>query len=183
MRAAFRKPVRSTRCERSMTLNRWGAMGMEGLDGFQTPRLPLLALLLGPDDRFPVRRQDQPRAGIGDLDPVAARLIDVKKESLLDRMLMRTGFDIDPVLQKNVRGPQNILAAVERVSEMVETARRSGMVARIGEVVTLVRDRHPHRSFGTVVEHDLLRQPASQIFFEENPVGLDVDRQAIEVIE
>src|ERR1700722_2544436 len=117
-----------------IALDRRRAVGVEGLDGFQPPCLPLFALLFRPDDRFPVRCQDQPRAGIGDLDPVAAGLIDVKKESLLDRMLMRTGFDIDPVLQKNVRGPQNILAAVERISEMVETARRSGMVTRIRKV-------------------------------------------------
>jgi hypothetical protein len=44
----------------------------KGLDGLQSPSLPLLALLLDLDDRLPVRRQDQPRARVGDLDPVAA---------------------------------------------------------------------------------------------------------------
>src|ERR1700733_13331529 len=102
------------------------AMGVEGLDGFQPPGLSFLALLLRPDDRLPVRRQNQPCAGIGDLDPVAAGLIHIEEESLLDRMLVRAGLDVDAVLEKDIRGPQNVLAAVERISEMVETARRSG---------------------------------------------------------
>src|ERR1700733_1826996 len=159
------------------------AMGVEGLDGFQPPGLSLLALLLRPDDRLPIRRQNQPCAGIGDLDPVAAGLIDVEEEGLLDRVLVRASLDVDPILEENIRSPQNILAAVECVSEMVETAGRSGMIARIGEVVALVRDRHPHRRFRAVVEHDLFGQPATQIFFEEYPVRLDIDSQTIEVIE
>src|SRR5665213_1257136 len=40
------------------SLNRRRAVDMEGLDGLQPPGLPLLALLLGPHDRLPVRRQD-----------------------------------------------------------------------------------------------------------------------------
>ena len=66
-------------------------MGMKRLDRLQPPRLALLAFLLGPHDRFPVRRQDQAGAGIGDLDPVAAGLVDVEEECLLDGVLVRTG--------------------------------------------------------------------------------------------
>src|ERR1700689_4898611 len=155
-----------------MTLNRRGTVGMEGLDGFQTPRLPLLALLLGPDDRLPVRRQNQPRTGIGDLDPVTAGLVNIKKKCLLDRVLVRTGLDVDGVLQKDIGGTQDVFAAVERIGEMVEAAGRSGMIARISEVVALVRDRHPHRGFRAVVEHDLLGQAAAEICLEEYPVSL-----------
>ena len=36
-----------------------GAMGMKQLDGLQSPRLAFLALLLGPHDRLPVRRQNE----------------------------------------------------------------------------------------------------------------------------
>src|ERR1700760_622230 len=112
-----------------MPFNWRRAVGVKGCDGLQSPRLPFLAFLLGPDDRLPVRRQDQPRPGIGDFDPVAAGLIDVEKEGLLDRMLVRAGLDIDPVLEKDVGGAQDVFAAVERVSEMMEAARRAGMVA------------------------------------------------------
>src|SRR5437588_11621555 len=88
--------------------NRRRAVGVKRLDGLQSPRLPLFALLLGPYDRLPVRCQDQPRAGIGDLDAIAAGLVDIEKEGLLDRMLVRTGLDIDVVLEKNVRGAQDL---------------------------------------------------------------------------
>ena len=47
---------------------------MKRLDGLQSPGLALLALFFTPDDRFPVRRQGQPRAGIGDFDAVAVSL-------------------------------------------------------------------------------------------------------------
>src|SRR5258708_15068493 len=82
--------------------NRRCPMGMKRLDRLQSPRLPFLAFLLGPYDRLPVRRQDEPRAGIGDFDPVAAGLVDIKKKRLLDGMLVRAGLDIDAVLEEDV---------------------------------------------------------------------------------
>src|SRR5262245_15522784 len=57
------------------------------------------------------------------------------------------------------------------------------MIACIGEVVALVRRRHPHSGFGAVVEHDLLGQHETEIVLEELAVGLDVDSQTIEVID
>src|SRR5271156_2222108 len=77
-----------------LRLDRRSAVGVEGLDRFQAPGLALLALLLGPDDRLPVRREDEARAGVGDLDPVAAGLVDIEEEGLLDRVLVRTGLDM-----------------------------------------------------------------------------------------
>src|SRR5258708_14949765 len=106
--------------------NRRRAVDMKRLDRLQSPRLALLALLFGPYDRLPVRRQDEPRAGIGDFDPVAAGLVDIKKKRLLDGMLVRAGLDIDAVLEKNVGGAQDVLAAVERIGDVVETARCIG---------------------------------------------------------
>src|SRR3984885_9988588 len=111
-----------------MAFHRRRAVGVKGLDRLQPPRLPLLALLLGPDDRLPVRRQDQPRPGIGDLDPVAAGLINIEEKSLLDGVLVRTSLDVDPVLQEDIRGTQDVFAAVERVGEMMEAAGRAGMI-------------------------------------------------------
>src|SRR5216110_287165 len=95
---------------------------MERLDRLQPPGLALLALLLGPDDRLPVGREDEAGAGVGDLDAVAAGLIDIQEEGLLDRVLVRAGFDVDAVFQKDIGGAQNLLTAVERVGYVVEAA-------------------------------------------------------------
>src|SRR5450759_3926987 len=86
------------------------AVGVERLEGLQAPGLALLALGFGPADRFPVRRQHQPRAGAGDFDAVAARLVDVKEEGLLDGVLVRPGLDEHAVLQENIGGAQHVLA-------------------------------------------------------------------------
>jgi len=109
--------------------NRRRAVGMKRLDRLQPPGLALLALFLGPDDRFPVRRQDEAGAGVGDLDAIAAGFVHIQKERLLDGVLVGTGFDVDAVFQKNVGGAQNLLAAVERVGDVMETARRIGVIA------------------------------------------------------
>ena len=89
-------------------------MGMKRLDRLQPPRLPLLALLLGPHDRLPVRRQNKTGAGIGDLDPVAAGFVDIKEESLLDRVLVRAGLDEDAVLRK--------ISAARKISSRLSSA-------------------------------------------------------------
>src|SRR6476620_10299821 len=109
-------------------------MGMKRLDRLQSPGLALLALFLGPDDRLPVGGQDQAGAGIGDFDAVAAGLIDIEEEGLLDRVLVWTGLDMDAVLEKDVGGAQDLFAAVERVGDVMEAAGSAGMIARIGEV-------------------------------------------------
>src|SRR5690349_4267810 len=93
---------------------------MERLDRLQSPCLALLALFLGPDDRLPVGRENEAGAGVGDLDAVAAGLIDVEEEGLLDRVLVRSGFDVDAILEKDVGRAQDFLAAVERVGDVVE---------------------------------------------------------------
>src|SRR5215207_841084 len=102
---------------------------MERLDRLQPPCLALLALFLGPDDRLPVGREDEAGAGVGDFDAVAAGLIDIEKESLLDRVLVRAGLDVDAVFEEDIGGAQNFLAAVERVGDVVETARLAVMIA------------------------------------------------------
>src|SRR2546421_52536 len=52
--------------------NRWCAVGMKGLDGFQAPCLAFGPFGLGPGDGFPVRGEDQPRDRVAQLYPVAA---------------------------------------------------------------------------------------------------------------
>ena len=90
--------------------HRRGAVGVERLDGLEAPGLALPAFGLGPADRLPVRRQHQPRAGAGDFDAIAARLVHIKKERLLHRVLVRPGLDIDTRFQKNVGSAQDVLA-------------------------------------------------------------------------
>src|SRR6185312_8009564 len=88
----------------TLLIHRRRTVRMEGLDGLQAPGLPLSALGLGPGHGRPVGPQHQPRAGIGDFDAVARRLIDIEEEGLLDRMLVRPGLDEDAVLEEDVGG-------------------------------------------------------------------------------
>src|SRR5471032_3130143 len=110
-------------------------MGMRPLDRLQPPGLALLALLLGPDDRLPVRGENEPGAGIGDLDAVAPGLVDIEEEGLLDGVLVRTDLDVDAVLQEDIGGAQHVLATVERVGDVMEAARLAEVVTRIGEII------------------------------------------------
>src|SRR3954471_15939549 len=68
-------------------------------------------------------------AGVGDLYAIAAGLIHIQKEGLLDGVLVRAGLDVDAVLQENVGGAQNVFAAVEGVGDVMETARRFVVIA------------------------------------------------------
>src|ERR1700750_1219511 len=111
---------------------------MKRLDRLPPPRLAPLALFLGPDDRLPVRCEDEAGAGVGDLDAVAAGFVDVEEEGLLDGMLVRPGLDIDAVFEKDIGGAQYVLTAVERIGDVMETSRRVGVIVRIGKVVALV---------------------------------------------
>src|SRR6185295_11798409 len=66
------------------SLHRRRAVGVERGNRPQAPGLALLALGFSPRDRLPVWRQNEARAGVRHLDPVAARFVDIKKEGLLD---------------------------------------------------------------------------------------------------
>src|SRR3954451_8948442 len=111
-----------------MTLHRRRSMRVEGLDRLQSPSLVLGAFRLAPHDRLPIRREDQPGAGIGDLDAIAARLVDIKEERLLDCMLMRAGLDEHAILEKDVGRAQNFFAAIERVCDVMEAPARAGVI-------------------------------------------------------
>src|ERR1700684_2434686 len=93
------------------SLRRRSAMRMARRDRGQAPRLAPGSLGLGPGDGLPVGREDQPRTGIAQFDPVPAWLVDVQEEGLLDGVLMRAGLDEDALFEADVRGPQECLPA------------------------------------------------------------------------
>jgi hypothetical protein len=108
------------------------------LDGLEAPGLAFLALGLGPHDGLPIGRQHQAGAGVGDLDAVAAGLVDVEEEGLLDGVLVRALLDGHAGLEEDVGGAQDLLARVERVGDVVEAALGAVVVEGEGEVVGLV---------------------------------------------
>src|SRR3954451_21653593 len=75
------------------------AVGVERLDRLQPPGLALGPFGLGPGDRAPVGCEYQPGDRVAELDTVAARLVDVQEERLLDRVLVRPGLDEHPAVQ------------------------------------------------------------------------------------
>src|SRR5271165_2566619 len=162
---------------------RWRSEGMEAFDRFQTPGLALPAFCLRPANGLPVRCQDQSCAGIGDLDAMPTGFEDVEKERLLDCVLVWPRLDGDAGFQENVSGTQDVLAAVQRVGDVVEAPFHAVCFLGVSEVVALVRRRQPHAGLFTGIENDLLGQAEAQIILEEFAVGLDVDGEAIEVVE
>ena len=89
-------------------------------------------------------------------------LVDVEEEGLLDRVLVRPGLDEDAVLEEDVGRVQDLLAAVERVGDVVEAALHAMRLAGVGEVVALVGAGQPHAGFRAVVQHDALGAAEAQ---------------------
>src|SRR5690348_12148083 len=147
--------------------DRWRAVGIKALDRLEPPGLAFLALGFGPGDGLPVRREDQSRAGVGELDAVAGRLPDIDKEGLLDCVLVRSGLDEDAVLEKDVGGLQDVLTLVDSEGDVMKASLATGVVARISDIIALVVDREPATADCAVVEHDLLGDPAAERFRHE----------------
>src|SRR5690349_17543689 len=160
-----------------------GAVNVEGLDGLESPGLALFPLGLGPADGLPVGRQNQARAGVGDLHAVSPGLVNIQEKRLLDGVLVRAGLDLDSVLQENIGGEQNFLAAVDRVGYVMEAALGSSRVLGIRKVVAFVSAGHPHGGLDAAVEHDLLGEAKAQVVFEKFAIGLDIHGQAVPVIQ
>src|SRR5262245_56753391 len=120
------------------------AVGVEGLDRLEAPRLTLLSFGFVPHNRLPVGRQHQSRTGVVELDAIAAGLVDIEEERLLDRVLMWTGLDVDAVLETDVRGTQDLVLRIHGPRGVMEAAVRAVMVVREGDVVGLVVARHPN---------------------------------------
>src|SRR5581483_3587178 len=166
----------------SSHIHRRSSVSVKRLDRLESPGLTLLALRLAPANRFPVWRENQTRARIGDLHAITAGFIHIQKECLLDGVLVGTGFDVDAVLQTDVSGQEDLLAAVDGICDVVQASPGSGVVARIGKIVTLVGAGHPHRSFRAVVHHDLLGQAEAEVLLKELAVRFDVHCQPVPVV-
>lgn len=76
---------------------------MEGGNSGQAPCLPTLALGFGPDNRLPIRRQNEACPWATDLDTVAAWLHNVEEDGLLNGMLVWAVLDTVPELNGNIR--------------------------------------------------------------------------------
>src|SRR5215469_18362890 len=96
---------------------------------------------------------------------------------------MGTSFNVNAVFQANVRCQQHLFAAVDGISNVVQPSLYARLIARVGEVVALVRTRHPDGGFRAIVHDDLLGQTKAQVLFEELAVGFDIDRKSIPVIQ
>src|SRR5262245_967990 len=109
--------------QRADVLLNWrGPVGVEALDRLEPPRLPFLPFCLRPHDRLPVGREHQARAGAVELDAIAARLVDVQEERLLDGVLVRPRLDVHAVLETDVGRTQHLFTRVDRVGEVVKPA-------------------------------------------------------------
>lgn len=158
-------------------------MRVERVDGFEAPGLTALALGFGPDDRFPIGREDQSRPGIGELDAVTGRLPDIKKERALDGMLVRTGLDMDAILEENVGRPQDVLARIGGVGDMVEAAVSATMFLSASQIVGLVVDREPATPKPPVVELNHFGDPTAEAAFHEAPELGNIGCQQVEMVD
>src|SRR5919198_5052857 len=164
-------------------VHRGSAVGVEGLDRLQPPGLTLGPLRLRPGDDLPVGGEDQARAGVADLDAVAARLVDVQEKGLLDGVLVRAGLDEDAVLQADVGGAQDLLTRVDGVGDVVQASARAHAVLGVDQVVALVGEGEPDPGHGAVVHDDLLGRARAQALDEEVAGGLGPGRQQVQVVE
>ena len=143
-------------------------MGMEGRDRLHAPGLTLRPLRFRPLDRLPARGEHQARAGVGELDAVTAGFVDVEEEGLLNRVLMRSRLDMDPVLEEDVSALEDVLAGVRRECDVVQPPRAPRVVCRVDNVVRLAVEVEPLRRDLAAVETDLLGGLAAESLVDED---------------
>src|SRR4051794_34970730 len=164
-------------------VDRWRAVGVEGRDRLQAPGLALGPLGLGPGDRLPVRGVDQPAGGVAQLDAVAAGLVDVEEEGLLDGVLVRAGLDEHAAVQADVGGPQDVLAGVGAERDVVQPPARARPVVGVDEVVGLLVEVRPLAGDDAGVQQDLLGDPGAERVADEVAVAGRVAGQVVDVVE
>src|SRR5690606_15925731 len=159
------------------------SMGVEGLNRLHAPGLTLLTLGLGPGDRLPIGPQDQACACIRHLDAVSGRLVNIEEKGALDRVLVRARLDMDAVFQKDIRCAQDILTAVDSVSDVVEATGYAVVIFGIGDIIALVVDGEPAAAQPSIVELDLLRHTTSKSLGHEVADGRDILRQQVQMVD
>ena len=166
-----------------MVLDRRGAVGMETLDGLQSPGLALSAVGLRPANRFPIRGEDQAGTGIGQFHPVAGGFPDIEKERALNSVFVRSCFDVDPRLEEQVGCAQDILPLVGCVGNVVQTTEPAAVLFGAGKVVGLVVDREPAATQPSVVELDILSHTTAEAGLHEVAKFSDVVGQQIQMVD
>jgi hypothetical protein len=102
---------------------------------------------------------------------------------LLNRVLVRPGFDEDALVQADIGGPQDVFPAVGGEGHVVEPPRRSRPVVGVYEVVGLLREVKPLGRDCAVVQDDLLGDPGAEGVADEPAAGLALRGQEVHVIE
>ena len=93
---------------------------------------------------------------------------------MADVVFVRAGFDGDARFYQNVGGTQDFFAGIAKVSEVMETAARAGVIAGDGQVVAFVGGTQPCTSFGSIVKNNLFCDAQAQHLAEEFAAGFDV---------
>jgi|GEM_PF-6882367 len=120
---------------------------MEGGNSGQAPCLPTLAFGFGPDNRLPIRCQDQACSWATDLDTMAAWLHNVEEDSLLNGMLVWAVLDTVPELNGNIRSAEDFLTSVYRVADMVEASPCTCLVLGNSDFIALIVSCDPGTLF------------------------------------
>ena len=134
---------------------------MEGFDRFEPPGLPLLTLGLRPSDGFPIRRKDQARAGVCNLDTIAGGFPYVEEERALYGVFVRARFYVDTDFKEDVSRPQDVFALIGGVGNVVESAVAFAVLFSARQIVRLIVDGKPAAAKATVVEEDLFGDAAA----------------------
>ena len=155
---------------------------MKRLHCLQAPRLPFRAVGFRPDDRLPIRIEDQ-IAAARQFHSISARLIKIQKECLSDVVLVRPGFNGHARFDQKIGGAKDFFPAVGKVGKVMKAAPSAAMIPRNRNVVTLIRGAQPGTGFDPVIQNDLLRCAHPQHPVKEFTAGAYVGRKQIHVIE
>ena len=96
---------------------------------------------------------------------------------------MRSRLDVDAVLQEDVGGPQDVLALVGGIGDVVEAPFAAAMLFGAGKIIGLVVDGEPAAADAAVVELDHLRDAGPEAGLHEAAKRGDVARQEVQVVE
>src|SRR5690606_33715307 len=105
------------------------------------------------------------------------------EERALDRLLVRTGLDVDAVLQEDVGSTQDILALIRGVGDMMQTTIAATALFGADRVVGLVVAGEPDTTEPTIIQLDHLGDARAQAGLHELAELTNILAQQIDVIE